>query len=302
MKQHLKDLTLSDIFSSRNLFYFFTGISAVVSPYWEYLFKKYPKSFYFGPAIIAILVIITGICQHLAQKNMKEEAQQKRELERKYNSLLQLNEILFKHHINLIYDDIDNGNADLRVSLYLYDKSKDNFLLLSRFSKNDAYNNIHSYSQYPNKGWLNLIWNNLNGEYFFNKKAQNDKNWIKKCQQENKKHCPFSGCSAKKQDCEESLRPQNCPILSKEILSDKAMHAKNAYGIILKHYTEKIGILLVESMESWTEQRLLQVKGRVAARKGSPTEILSQFREDLLRIKSPVPDIAESIKGGKFHA
>lgn len=302
MKQYLQNLTLSDIFSPTHLFYFVTAASVFISPYWDRLFSKYLFVFYFGPALLGGVLAVVGIWQHREQKHVRKEVSQKQELEYKYNSLLQLNDILFKHHINLIYDDIDKQNANLRVSLYLYDKSKNIFLLLSRYSKNEAYNNIHASSQYPNKGWLNLIWNSANEEYCFNVNTPSDKNWVKKCQQENKKNCSFGGCVAKRKNCEETSRPTECPILSRDILTTKAMHAKSAYGIVLKHYTEKIGILLVESMEFSTESRLKRIKECLKERKGSPTEILSQFGEDLLRIKSPIPDIAETIKGGAFHA
>lgn len=281
--------TLKDIFSSKNISYVLSGCI--------FLFP-FIAPFLLKPVLIVLLVLLTMayvinliFCDREYQQ-LKETKNKYDNLNKKYSSLSQLKEVLFQHFSVIIYDQIDKKREkDMRVTMYCYDNKQNNFYLLSRYSSKEAYNDRHSDKRYPNKGWLNIIWNE--GEYIFSSTGTDDK-WIEKCLSENKKYCRQNcKCKGKKKKCD--YQNKLCPSLTYEDLRNKNMKARFSYGVILKNNTKKLGIILVEDMNIKIPLERQKIKDCVATMINSSQEILTQFGEDIIQESKQIKDIVNNL-------
>lgn len=291
IKKKFKELTLNDIASPSNLHDILTAVAVIMAIYWERLFSIYPSLILWGPTTLGTLLAFSGIAQHREKNTLQKNQITYTSLETKYNTLLSLNDILFEHQVHSIYKDL-NPQGDLRVSVYIWDNESKNFLLLSRFSQNENYNKKHSNYGYKNAGWLHSIWNSITETY--SSSQGNERNWIQWCQKESRRSCKVPNCSAKKRanHCDLQHAPEECPVLSTEILKNKTMQAIFIYGTVLSHDHRKIGIVLIESMKTLVSTSIQQI---LEPHRCSLCDLLTHIGDDLLKIKRPTSDIAEKI-------
>lgn len=284
--------TLKDIFSTENIFRFLSAIGilfSLVAP----IFPLQTRIIL--GVVFAIGLYITDKSNETKREKWSQDISNLNKLQEKYDILLNLNDILFKHHVKGIYELL-KGTEDLRVSAYIYDRNKNKFLLLSRFSENENYNKMHPNKWYANAGWLNLTWSDRSSSYCQNLYGKTETAWARECQKENRMNCQIPNCQGRTKPghCVFENRPDNCPMLSLEILKKKAMKAKSVYGVVLKDPMDAIGILLIETMEECSIKRFREIESKIEQGKQSLVDILIHIGDDLLKIKQPQIDIAEN--------
>ena len=296
IKNFWKQKTLKDIFSSKNISSVLSGLIFLL-PFVAPFLKRFTLMMLLP--LITILYVINQIYCDREYQKLKKIEKEYYGLNKKYNSLSQLKEVLFQHFSVIIYDQIDKKREkDMRVTMYCYDKRQNNFYLLSRYSLKEAYNDRHSDKRYPNKGWLNIIWNE--GEYVFSFDGK-DERWVDKCIIENKKYCKQNcRCKGNRKKCD--YQNKLCPSLTDVDLKCKNMKARFSYGVILKNNTKKLGIILVEDMSIRDALEEQKIKDCVATMINSSQEILTQFGEDIIQEskleKDIVNDCSKEINNG----